>query len=141
MIMSIVFSIKFFLVLATLSGYLSFLVKQGTDELSSARLIVDSKVNLQSFTVSTVNPFILAQEFKGKEPLLIMVIIRARSSIEVNQLQGTHIDIVGIRSDPERPPGDNLFSGGFVVEAVVTADQFNSLKAMGFEISEISEEK
>ncbi len=135
------YSINVFLIVTAVFGHHPFLTEPVTTEFTSARLFVDAKANVQLFTVIAMGSFILAQEFKGKEPLLKMVIIRVRSSIEVNQLRRAHIDIVRIRPDPERPPGDNLFSGGFIVEAVVTVDQLNKLEAMGFEVSELSEDK
>ena len=122
-------------------GYLSFPVKPVINEFTGSRQVVDAQVNAQPFAVTAMKPFLLAQESKGKEPLLRMVFIRARSSIEVKQLRRTHIDIIRVRPDQERPPGDNLISGGFIVEAVVTADQLNKLAAMGFEVSEISRKK
>lgn len=70
-------------------------------------------------------------------PLLRMVIIRARSSLEVRKLRQMHlVDIVRVRPDPDRPPS-GLWSGGFIVEAVVTSDILDALKAKGFEVSEI----
>jgi len=139
MIILIVFSIVFFLTVTTAFGYPFSLEKTVNDEITSARLLNDA--NVQLFKVTAVDPFILAQELKGDEPLLRMVIIRARSSIGVKQLRGTHIDIIRVRSDPGRPPGNDLLSGGFIVEAVVTADQLNEIEAMGFEVSGISGEK
>jgi len=68
-----------------------------------------------------------------------MVRIRARSSIEVRQLRGMHLDIVNVRPDSDRPPRGEFLSGGFIVEAVVTSGQLAKLKKMGFEVSEIPE--
>ena len=68
-----------------------------------------------------------------------MVRIRAKSSIEVRQLRGMHLDIVNITPDPDRPPGGELLSGGFIVEAVVASGQLAKLKKMGFEEFEIPE--
>lgn len=69
---------------------------------------------------------------------MIMVRIRARSSLEVRQLRQMHlVDIVKVRPDPSRPPSDELLSGGFIVEAVVTPGILAKLKAKGFEVSEI----
>jgi hypothetical protein len=66
-----------------------------------------------------------------------MVIIRARSSLEVRKLRQMHlVDIVRVRPDPDRPPS-GLWSGGFIVEAVVTSDILDALKAKGFEVSEV----
>ena len=74
-----------------------------------------------------------------KEPLLRMVIIRTPSSKGLKQLRAMHLDIVGIRPDPDRPPGGELFSGSYIVEAVVTKGQLAKLRAMGFQVSEIPE--
>lgn len=70
-----------------------------------------------------------------------MVLIHARSSIEVRQLRGMHLDIAKVRPDPDRPPGEELLSGGFIVEAVVSSKILKKLKAKGFEVSEIPEKK
>jgi hypothetical protein len=72
-------------------------------------------------------------------PMLIMVRIRARSSLEVKQLRQMHlVDIVRVRPDPSRPPSEEeLLSGGFIVEAVVTPGILAKLKAKGFEVSEV----
>ena len=68
-----------------------------------------------------------------------MVRIRARSSIEVRQLRGMHLDIVNVRPDSDRPPGGELHSGGFIVDAVANSGQLVKLKKMGFEVSEMPE--
>jgi hypothetical protein len=71
-------------------------------------------------------------------PLLRMVAIRAESSREVQQLRGMPlVDVVAVRPDPERPPGDEELSGGFIVEAVVPRDVLAKLKATGFDVSEV----
>jgi hypothetical protein len=84
-----------------------------------------------------------SQEPTAEGPLLRMVIIRARSSFEVKQLRQMHlVDIVKVRPDPSRPPSEEeLLSGGFIVEAVVTPGMLAKLKAKGFEVSEIPPEK
>jgi len=75
--------------------------------------------------------------------MLIMVRIRARSSLEVKQLRQMHlVDIVRVRPDPSRPPSEEeLLSGGFIVEAVVTPGILAKLKAKGFEVSEVPPKK
>ena len=83
-------------------------------------------------------PF-FAQAPANKEPLLRMVRIRAKSSIEVRQLRRMHMDIVNVRPDSDRPPCGKLLSGGFIVDAVATAGQLAKLKKMGFEVSEMPE--
>jgi hypothetical protein len=65
-----------------------------------------------------------------------MVRIRARSSLEVKQLCRMNLDITRVRPDPSRPPSEELLSGGFIVEAVVTPGILAKLKARGFEVSE-----
>jgi len=73
---------------------------------------------------------------------LRMVIIRARSSLEIRQLRQMNLDITRVRPDPSRPPSEEeLLSGGFIVEAVVTPGILAKLKAKGFEVSEIPPEK
>jgi hypothetical protein len=71
--------------------------------------------------------------------MLIMVRIRARSSLEVKQLRQMHlVDIVRVSPDPSQPPSEEeLLSGGFIVEAVVTPGIVAKLKAKGFEVSEV----
>ncbi len=54
-------------------------------------------------------------------------------------MRAMHLDIVEIRPDTDRAPGVELFSGGYLVEAVVTKGQLAKLKKMGFEISELAE--
>jgi hypothetical protein len=70
-----------------------------------------------------------------------MVLIRARSPSEVQQLRQMHLDIVRITStDPSQMPSKTP-SGEFIVEAVVTRGQLAKLKGMGFDISEVSPDK
>lgn len=80
-----------------------------------------------------------SQEPDPEGPLLRMVIIRVRSSLEVRKLrQMPTVDVVMVRPDPDRPPNEELMSsGGFIVEAVVTRDMLATLKAKGFEVVEI----
>lgn len=88
--------------------------------------------------VNTVTPMPTpSQELTPEGPLLRMVLIRARSSLEVKQLRQMNLDIVRVRPGPSRPPnGELLLSGGFIVEAVVTRGMLAKLKAKGFEITE-----
>ena len=81
----------------------------------------------------------LPSSLADREPLLRMVLIRTTSSRGLKQLRGIHLDIVNIRPDPDRPPGGELLSGGFIVEAVVTSGELAKLKKMGFEVSEMPE--
>ena len=48
-----------------------------------------------------------------------------------------HLDIVGIRPDPDRAPGVELYSGAYIVEAVITKGQLAKLKKMGFDVCEM----
>jgi hypothetical protein len=66
-----------------------------------------------------------------------MVVIRARSSREVQQLRGMDLGIAKVRPDPSQPLSDRSLSGGYIVEAVVTPGQLSRLEAMGFDVSEI----
>jgi hypothetical protein len=79
-----------------------------------------------------------SEEPTAEGPLLRMVTIRAESSRDVQQLRSMPlVDVVMVRSDPDRPPGDDKLSGGFFVEAVVSRSTLAKLKAMGFDISEV----
>ncbi len=78
-----------------------------------------------------------SEEPTDEGPLLRMVTIRAESSREVEQLrQMPMVDVVAVRPDPSRPPGNELDLGGFIVEAVVPRDVLDALKAKGLEVSE-----
>ena len=102
-------------------------------------LSISETTTIQNSKNNALKTSFFAQTPANKEPLLRMVRIRAKSSIEVRQLRGMHLDIVNIRPDPDRPPGGELLSGGFIVEAVVAAGQLAKLKKMGFEVSEMPE--
>lgn len=78
-----------------------------------------------------------SQEPTSEGPLLRMVIIRARSSREVEQLRQMNLDIAMVRPDPDRPPSGELQLGGFIVEAVVTPGILAKLRAKGFQVSEV----
>ena len=79
-----------------------------------------------------------SEEPSDQGPLLRMVYIRARSSREVEQLrQMPLVDVVRVRPDPGRPPGDEVDLGGFIVEAVVPWDILDVLKAKGYDVSEV----
>jgi hypothetical protein len=99
---------------------------------------ISVKTKIES-THSALERIFFVQESVAKEPLLRMVQIRATSSRGVKQLRGMHLDIVRVRADPDRPPGEELFSGRYLVEAVVTKGELAKLKKMGFEVSEIPE--
>ena len=72
-------------------------------------------------------------------PLLRMVKIRTTSARGLKQLRAMHLDIVNVVPDPDCPPGGELLSGGYIVEAVVTKGELAKLKKMGFEVSEMPE--
>lgn len=92
-------------------------------------------------------------ESTSGEPLLRMVHIRAKSPLEVKRLHQMGLNIAAIRSvpaDPNRPPGKDLLTDRagtpdkellpreeFIVEAVITAEILDKLRAMGFEVTEI----
>jgi len=100
--------------------------------ISVTTLIQNSKNNALKTPFFTQTP-------ANKEPLLRMVRIRAKSSIEVRRLRGMHLDIVDVRPDSDRPPRGELHSGGFIVDAVANSGQLVKLKKMGFEVSEMPE--
>ena len=97
------------------------------------------KTKIEKSTHHALENIFFVQESVAKDPLLRMVQIRARSSRGVKQLRGMHLDIVRVRADPDRAPGEELFSGGYLVEAVVTKGELAKLKKMGFEVSEMPE--
>ena len=88
-------------------------------------------------SIAKEDSFVIAQDSNDKEPLLRMVIIRVRSSIEFKQLRQMNLDIVMAKPDPQCPPGEALFSGRVIVEAVVSAGQLAKLKKRGFEVTKI----
>jgi hypothetical protein len=102
---------------------------------------ISATITMQHLINKALKTPFFAQTPANKEPLLRMVRIRARSSIEVRQLRGMHLDIVNVWPDSDRPPRGELLSGGFIVEAVATSGQLAKLKAMGFKISEVPEKK
>lgn len=106
-------------------------------ETAGEHIIIAVIVKEPPVSIAAGDSFILAQGSRDKEPLLRMVVIRARSSFEVRQLRQMHLDIVKVRPDPARPPGGQLHSGGFIVHAVVTPGQLAKLKAMGLEVAAI----
>jgi hypothetical protein len=93
----------------------------------------------------SINPAVenvlFVQESASKKPLLRMVQIRTTSARGLKQLRAMQLDIVSVKPDPDRAPGDELFSGGYIVEAVVTKGELAKLKKMGFDVSEIPEKK
>ncbi len=108
-------------------------------ENTGKHIIIAGAVKEHPASIAAGDPFILAQQSKDKEPLLRMVIIRPRSSFELKQLRQMNLDIVMVKPDRECPPGEELFSGAVIVEAVVSAGQLAKLKKMGYDVTEIAE--
>jgi hypothetical protein len=85
---------------------------------------------------------ILASVAAGNEPptadqnLLKAVIIQVPSSLELSRLRQMPVDIVRVRPDRNRKPDDQSLSGGFIVEAVVTAKVLSKLKRLGYQVTE-----
>jgi hypothetical protein len=100
---------------------------------------ISVKTKIEKSTHAALENIFFVQEPSAKNTLLRMVQIRTTSSRGLKQLRKMHLDIVNIRPDPERPPGEELFSGGYIVEAVVTKGELAKLKKMGYEISEMPE--
>ncbi len=100
---------------------------------------ISVKTKIEKSTHSALERIFFVQEFVAKEPLLRMVLIRTTSSRGLKQLRAMHLDIVRVRPDPNRARGEELFSGGYIVEAVVTKGELAKLKKMGFEVSEMPE--
>ena len=100
---------------------------------------ISVKTKIEKSTHPALESIFFVQKSVGKEPLLRMVLIRTTSSRGLKQLRGMHLDIIRVRADPDRAPGEELFSGGYLVEAVVTKGQLAKLKKMDFEVFEMSE--
>ena len=72
-----------------------------------------------------------------------MVLIRAKSQLEVKQLRQMNLDIVRVRTvasveSKETPDSkEALLEGKFIVEAVVTPGELAKLKSLGFEVTEV----
>lgn len=77
----------------------------------------------------------------GQSPMLTMVLIRTSSSGEIKKLRAMHIDIIRIRSDPERQTNKHSFGSGWIAEAVIPRHLLPKLKAKGFEVSEVPQKK
>lgn len=72
-----------------------------------------------------------------------MVLIRAKSQLEVKQLRQMGIDIIRIRKiDAKEIPKvtpdskEALLEGEFMVEVVIPVSILNKLKGLGFEVTE-----
>jgi hypothetical protein len=77
----------------------------------------------------------------GRSPMLTMVLIRTSSPGEIKKLRAMPIDIVRIRSDPERQTDKDSFDSAWIVEAVVPKQFLPKLKAKGFDVSEVPQQK
>ena len=106
---------------------------------TSTSILVKSKIG--ELIHPDVEQVLFVQESSAKRPLLRIVQIRTPSSRGLKQLRGMHIDIVRIKADPGRAKGEELFSSGYIVEAVVTKGELAKLREMGFEVFEMSERK
>ena len=125
------------LLVATVVGH-GFLPLSGaiTDCMDTS-ISISVKTKLEKSTHSALENVLFVQESAAKKPLLRMVQIRTTSSRGLKQLRDMHLDIVRVRADPDRASGEKLFSGGYIVEAVVMKGELAKLKKMGFEVSEV----
>jgi hypothetical protein len=110
---------------------------------TAGRMGTSTSISVKTKTEKSTHPALenisFVQESLAKEALLRMVQIRTTSARGLKQLRGMHLDIVRVRADPDRAPGAELFSAGYIVEAVVTKGQLAKLKKMGFEVFEMPE--
>jgi hypothetical protein len=102
-------------------------------------IFISVTAKMGKLTNPAVENVLLNQNSVAKGPLLRMVQIRTRSARGLKQLRAMHLDIVNVRPDHDCPPGGELLSGGYIVEAVVTKGELAKLRTMGFELSEIPE--
>jgi len=73
--------------------------------------------------------------------LFEQIVQAARRAGLVQEMIGDRL-VWTVGPDPSRPPSkEELLSGGFIVEAVVTPGILAKLKAKGFEVSEVPPEK
>jgi hypothetical protein len=103
---------------------------------SATRVCISAVTELHD-SAPAESALFLARKSSEQTLRLIMVIIRARSSAEVEQLRRMNLDIAKVRPDSDRPPEGEMTSGGFIVEAVVSAGMLKKLKAKGFQVTEI----
>jgi hypothetical protein len=137
MIMPMGYTINFLMIISAVFGHFSFPTNSVIAETTNKHITIAVTVKDVLLSIAVEDSFILAQEAKDKGSLLKMIVIRARSSLEVKQLHQMNLDIVGVSPDPECPKGEELFSGQLIIEAVVSAGQLSKLKKMGFEVTEI----
>ena len=108
---------------------------------TASRMGTSTSISVKTKTEKSTHPALenifFVQKSLAIEALLRMVQIRTTSSRGLKQLRAMHLDIVRVRVDPDRAPGEELFSGGYIVEAVVTKGELAKLKKMGFEVTEM----
>jgi hypothetical protein len=117
----------------------SFPLSAVTAGCEGASSSIPVKTKMGKLTYPAAGNDLFVQESSAKEPLLRMAQIRTTSSRGLKLLRGMHLDIVRVRADYDRAQGKDLFSYGYVVEAVVTKGELAKLKKMGFQVSEIHE--
>jgi len=131
------YSIHVLLIILAVFGHLSFPKDSMIAEATGKPITIAITVREPHISIAKEDSFVIAQDSNDKKPLLRMVIIRVRSSIEFKQLRQMNLDIVMAKPDPQCPPGEALFSGRVIVEAVVSAGQLAKLKKRGFEVTKI----
>lgn len=80
------------------------------------------------------------QEPAAGEPQLKMVLIRAKSPLEVQELRRMQLDIVRItpvESDQTPTSKEDFLKREFIIEAVIPSGILTKLTAMGFEVTEV----
>jgi hypothetical protein len=112
-------------------------ISLATAEGAGISVPISAATRIQHLTKTDMETIFFVQESVVKEPLLRMVQIRTTSSRGLKQLRAMHLGIVRVGPDPARPPGKEMLSGGFIVEAVVSSGMLKKLKAKGFEVTEI----
>lgn len=103
----------------------------------STCIFISVKSKIEKMADPALENSFFVQESMANESLLIMIQIRTTSSKGLKQLRAMNLDIVKVRPDPHRVRDEDLFSGEYVIEAVVTKGELAKLKKMGFEVSEI----
>jgi hypothetical protein len=114
-------------------------LRAATASCMGTSIFISVKDKMVKLTNPDVENLLLDQESVAKGPLLRIVQIRITSASGLKQLRAMHLDILSVRPDPDCPPGGELLSGEYIVEAVVTKGELVKLKAMGFEVSVVSE--
>lgn len=107
--------------------------------MTTTYIFISVKAEKGKLTKSALENVLLNQNSVAKGPLLRMVQIRTTSARGLKQLRAMQLDIISVSADSDRVQSDGLFSGGYVIKAVVTKGELAKLKAMGFEVSEVPE--